>query len=181
MSSKKLISDEYRKLNEQLHSNVMRYGLIGKRLFDIMNFLQAEAPKSVLDYGCGKGRLGNFIRGYYKDWQSYDPGIDKYSEIPNKKFEVVICFDVMEHVEEEYIENVLEHIHSCTDRLVFFYISTEPSSRILPDGRNTHITLKSEIEWLCILDKYFTLRTFKEQQPAGFYAVCAPRNEIKKS
>ena len=147
-----MISDEYRKLNEHLHETHDDYGTYGwilaGHVFRACNMLQTT---DVLDYGCGKGTLNlNLPFGI----QCYDPAVFKYSA-PPQPADVVVCCDVMEHVEPEYLDAVLDHLVSLTKHVCLFMIHTRPAKKFLPDGRNAHISLHDEKWWLDKLGQYF--------------------------
>ena len=45
----------------------------------------------------------------------------------------------MEHIEEEYLDEILIEISQITMKLCYFSIATVPAKKILSDGRNAHI------------------------------------------
>lgn len=106
---------------------------------------------SLLDYGSGKGE--QYGEPYYlgKSWgievECYDPGYPKFSRLPQRKFDGVLCCDVMEHIPEDAIDFTLQQIFSLAKLFVFFVITTVPAKKILPDGRNCHVTVKPEEWW----------------------------------
>lgn len=61
---------------------------------------------SILDFGCGQGVFGKIAKkfGYQAFGYDIDPqsAADFYSlkEIPNRFFDAVVCFDVIEHVDD---------------------------------------------------------------------------------
>ena len=71
------------------------------------------------------------------DYYPYDPVFPEYG--PPKKADIVCCIDVLEHVEEEYLTNVLDELKKITMKLGFFTIATEPADKFLKDGRNAHL------------------------------------------
>ena len=109
--------------------------------------------QDVLDYGCGNGHLG---RGLGFPIQEYAPAIPGKDGEPVPA-QVVYCGDVMEHVEEECVNDVLAHIKSLVKPggAAVFIISTIKSMKILPSGRNAHITVKSGDEWKRLLGEHF--------------------------
>jgi 2-polyprenyl-3-methyl-5-hydroxy-6-metoxy-1,4-benzoquinol methylase len=77
----------------------------------------------------------------------YDPFVGEFAVEPEAA-DLVICTDVLEHVEQECTGAVLDHIQSLTKRLVFFSISLVKAEKILADGRNAHINLPGAEFWL---------------------------------
>lgn len=78
------------------------------------------------------------------DVTNYDPAT--YPDLPSPH-ELVLCIDVMEHVERESVPEVLKHIRSLTKKAAFFVISCQPAIKKLEDGRNAHITIEPPHWW----------------------------------
>jgi len=94
-----------------------------------------------------------------QDVYLYDPGVAKYSIYPSKKYDGVICTDVIEHIPEDDIMNFIQDIFDLSEKFVFIVIALKPASKHFDDGKNIHLCLKSKDEW----DKIFT--EFKEKYP----------------
>lgn len=107
--------------------------------------------KTVLDYGCGKANAWDKYK--LKDrWKLdrvtlYDPGVEQYLKPPTEVSELVICTDVMEHVPDHLIEEVLDDIDRCASDMIFLGISTRPATKQLVDGTNAHATVKPKHWW----------------------------------
>jgi hypothetical protein len=137
-----LITEAYRALNAELHQTSADFGKGGAKVAQYLDELTEKyKTQDVLDYGCGKGRL-KLVRPYVKN---YDPCVPEFSDLPAPA-DIVICRDVMEHVEYECIDEVLDHISVLARKAVYFNIGTRPAGKCLPDGRNTHISLHP-VEW----------------------------------
>ena len=103
-------------------------------------------PKSILDYGCGVSPLLDMIENVeQKAW--YDPALKKYSKLPEGKFDLVLCTDVLEHIPEDLLEEFWTSIQSKSDKAIFV-ISTRTAKSLLPNGRNCHETVKPTKWWL---------------------------------
>ena len=76
---------------------------------------------------------------------------------------MVICTDVVEHVETECTFAVLDHIASLTKRVAGFSISLVPAVKVLSDGRNAHINLRAQEFWLRELNKRFIVAEAKSR------------------
>jgi hypothetical protein len=61
---------------------------------------------------------------------------------------MVVCTDVLEHIEPEHLDAVLRHVCSLAKKAVFLQIATRPAKKCLPDGRNAHLTVQSAEWWL---------------------------------
>jgi SAM-dependent methyltransferase len=57
--------------------------------------------KNVLDYGCGADSLlKTFLKYGTKSYDCYDPYIEGMNTLPTKKYDVIVCFCVLEEVED---------------------------------------------------------------------------------
>lgn len=152
------ISENYRKLNEQLHAENKQFGNNGhKYLHHVLSLCKQLNTQDILDYGCGKGMLAQQLPFPIRE---YDPAIEKHKELPEPA-ELVVCTDVIEHLEEEYLDAVLDHIKSLTKKLAYLVISIEPAMKTLPDGRNAHLIVKPYQWWIEKLLSKFELHNFQ--------------------
>lgn len=144
-----LITPEYRRMQEVLHAAPEGYGGKGSKWVNtVAGLVHATSSTSVLDYGCGRGSLGRALREIYPKLSvfEYDPAIPEKRELP-KPADLVVCTDVLEHVEGPQVPAVLLHLRSLTQRAAFVVISLVPSAKILTDGRGAHVTLESTTWW----------------------------------
>jgi hypothetical protein len=111
-------------------------------------------PGTVLEYGCGQSLLYKNLILDGTDWVRYDPAIPALSEISIDKADMVVNTDVLEHIPEADIDDVLKHIRSFSPN-VFFNISTRLAREILPDGTNAHCTVWDADTWLARLRRFF--------------------------
>jgi hypothetical protein len=150
-----LISKEYREMNRQLHAEHPTYGISAGHFRDFVYGLwKVEGYKTILDWGCGKGVLKQLLPDL--PIAEYDPAIDGKDAIPQPA-ELVVCFDVLEHVEPEYLNAVLRHLQGLTGQKLAFNIATRPANKTLPDGRNAHLSLHDEAWWRRKLLGYFQI------------------------
>lgn len=168
----KLISEDYAQTLRFMHCNP-RWGRDGAKWLHIVSELLASTgAKSVLDYGCGKGVLKERLEPLWAHagvrFSEYDPGIKGKDKPPAYTSDIVVCTDVMEHVEPECVHAVLTHIRSLTAKRVLFVISLRPARALLPNGNNAHITLQPPEWWLDALEL------------AGFVAVDGELKEGKE-
>lgn len=109
-------------------------------------------PKSLLDYGCGSGL--QYHKERLQDWFGvmpylYDPAVPLFETppAPDAKFDGIICSDVMEHIAERDIPSTLQYLTTAAQMFIFFTICCRPARRLLPDGRNAHVTVRPESWW----------------------------------
>jgi 2-polyprenyl-3-methyl-5-hydroxy-6-metoxy-1,4-benzoquinol methylase len=162
------ITDDYRKLNAELHKNNIHYGIGGhKHAENVFNLSKDLNTQDVLDYGCGKGYLADNLP--FKI-QKYDPAIPVYAELPTPA-DIVVCTDVLEHVEPECLKAVLEHLHSLVKQVGLLTIAFQASKKNLPDGRNTHLIQRNKIWWMLKLSKKFDITFFQAFEKYGVFLV----------
>lgn len=144
-----LISDQWRKLNAQLHEQRPDFGSkhIPKRIATLGKLARDTKSTDILDYGCGKGALLK-ESGFRFAIRGYDPAVPEFSAMPAPAH-LVACWDVLEHVEPEYLDNVLDDIERLATKAVHLIIATRPdSTKLMPDGRNPHLIIKPAEWWL---------------------------------
>ena len=134
---------DYKQLQQQFHEECATYGTSGTAA-RIVKSLSEQIGGTVLDYGCGKQALKKALPDVeIVGYDPFIPGLDKEPEAAD----IVVCADVMEHVEVEYVRGVLDHIQSLTKKVAVFIIQCAPAQKTLPDGRNAHITLMPHDWW----------------------------------
>src|SRR3990172_4782895 len=99
MSEAGLITEEYRKMQQQLHENP-NYGVASVEYAPLVaNVIEMVGATELLDYGAGKGRLGQTLPQYLKrplKIRHYDPAMPQWSA-PPEPCAFVACIDVLEH------------------------------------------------------------------------------------
>ena len=148
-----LLTETYRALNKELHSNPV-YGLSGYKWAKPVSDLCGKlGTVDVLDYGCGKksleGALGFSIK-------NYDPCIEGLDS-PPEPADVVACTDVLEHIEPECIDAVLDDLKRVVLHTGFFVIANRAATKNLPDGRNAHLIQQPARWWLPKLCERFDI------------------------
>ena len=117
----------------------MGYSL-SKWIIKIKDIIKINNCNSIIDFGCGKGflyknkfQIGEVEYNNLSEfWQIqnihlYDPGVEEYSIYPNKKYDGVICTDVIEHIPEvdviEFIDELLQKANA-NDQIKLGVMST---------------------------------------------------------
>jgi len=165
-----LISDNYKKLNIDLHERNSKYGRSGAGSIGVVLELSHDYnSKDILDYGCGKGELLAMIRDAMASKppiiaeclvraDGYDPAIEEYSALPSPA-ELIVSTDAFEHFEPENLDAILGHIAATMTKRGFFVIATHRAKAILPDGRNAHLIQEGEDFWMERLQDHFQFVT----------------------
>lgn len=145
---------------EELHASPRQFfrgRSLTTHLPDLFSIVEGSNVKSILDYGCGKAELWekHGLRGLLKVKKIflYDPGYVKFQARPIIPADLVVCVDVMEHIPENCVDEVLNDIESLSKKAILFSISTREAAKLLPNGENAHVTIKPEEWWMEKINK----------------------------
>ena len=166
------ISDQYRAENARQHTESQGYGERGyKHLDDVLHLRNREGCTTALDYGCGKATLAKYARRVTDmPIACYDPCVPEFSAEPAPA-ELLICTDVLEHVEPLALNDVLEHMHNLCQKAFYFQIACREAKRVLSDGRNAHLLIRDPYFWFDTLRRYFDITDFRAL-PGHSVVVC---------
>jgi hypothetical protein len=140
-----LITDEYKSMQAELHKNP-EYGVSSTLYAPIVDMVIAQYQiKELLDYGAGKCRLRDSLEHPVK-YTPYEPSNPLWDATP-EPCELVACIDVLEHIEPELLDNVLDDLKRLVLAYGIFTIHTGAAMKILPDGRNAHLTQENWDWW----------------------------------
>lgn len=172
MIDKTLITEEYRKMQQHLHENP-KYGVASIGYAPLVaQVIELIGAQELLDYGAGKGRLGQTLKQHLKrplNIAHYDPAIPEWSASP-APCGLVACIDVLEHIEPDLIDNVLDDLQRVTRGVGIFTVDTGAAIKVLPDGRNAHLIQQPVAWWLAKFLSRFELNRF-ERMEKGFWAI----------
>lgn len=140
-----LVSAGYRATLAAMHGS-KRWGADGHKHADAVREIAAKiGATTILDYGCGREELARAMAP--QRVSGYDPGIPGKEAMP-KPCELVVCTDVLEHVEPDRLDNVLGHLSALAGKALYLVIALRPANAILPDGRNAHLSLAPAEVWV---------------------------------
>ena len=158
------------KASRELHENSQSYGPASsyfedssiKRLFGIPYGIkkvnERSRIRSVLDFGAGRGGLVLALKktlGNQISITGFDPGVKEFSDKPKRKFDVITCIDVLEHVDRYSIDGVLNEIKNLMAGFMIFVIDLMPAEKSLADGRNAHILIAPPEYWASKINQAF--------------------------
>lgn len=172
-----LISEEFRQLNWQLHQDKPTFGMGGSRHRDtVLKLMKDMGTNSVLDYGCGKGMLAKALD--VPIWE-YDPAIPEKSASP-KPADIVVCTDVLEHIEVDKLNFVLDDLRRCVKKVGYFVISTRKAVKTYANGANTHNIVQGKEWWDKQLRKFFDIGTIIEKEKGTeLHIVVGPKTNAQ--
>jgi len=154
----------------------------------LINVIKENNSKTLLDYGCGKAipysKKECKSIGLRKPVQElcnlnsfdlYDPAYPKYNKLSKKKYDIVVCTDVMEHIAEQDIDYVLKDILSHSKKTVFLNISCQPALKHFKKGKfkgqNVHVSVFHGTWWS---DKVKNI--WNDFQRLKIYMICVGKD-----
>jgi hypothetical protein len=176
------ISTDYLEQQRKLHEK-SEYGVASLSFAPIVaEVIRQTGCKSVSDYGAGKKRLLEGLRQAGINpplYFPYDPAFPEYGE--PRPADLVCCIDVLEHIEPEFVDNVIADLSMITTNLGFYSIHMGPAAKMLSDGRNAHLIQKPSSWWLKKLTDYFEVLQLQTHQlmGQGIWLVVTPKADLK--
>jgi hypothetical protein len=135
-----------------------------------------EELPSLLDYGCGKGafmvemtrlKLFRYIRGY-------DPAMPTFSARPTQRYDVVTCLDVLDQLEDAFVEAAIRDVAQFTGRVAMFNVITRQSPQF------AHLNPRSGPAWREIIAQRMRVSemTIRPSTPAEIAQGACPERVI---
>ena len=150
-----------------------RYGAACMKFMQQINkVVDDHRPATILDYGAGKRLLRKAIKSFDAELYEYDPGIPEIATAPIGVFDMVVCIDVLEHVEPECLADVLADIRAKTGTVAFLTIHTGPAGKFLPDGRNAHLIQQPVYWWLEQIRPLFRSLQWDKHGELTYSVIC---------
>jgi SAM-dependent methyltransferase len=148
------VSESWLQRHRDTHSRHAEFGTHRHPyLHDLINRLAAELTgaeqPSLLDYGCGKG---TFLRemsqsGRFRFVRGYDPAVTAFKLRPSQIYDLVVCLDVLDQAEDEFVEPIIEDVAQFAGRLAVFDVITVQTPRL------THLNPRSAATWKAIIGR----------------------------
>lgn len=157
----------------KLAHKIPDYGASGHKHVDIVRqLINAYRTSDILDYGCGKQCLSDALSIPVRGYDPALPGLDAEPE----PADIVVCTNVLECIEEQDLDEVLEHINSLTKSTCLFIVATRPALKFFHDGSNLHRTIKPAGWWVRKITDHMDLQQFALSQGADeFMMTCFPK------
>lgn len=157
------ISEEYRAVLEKTHkgSGERGWGNTGsvKYLKPTLNLMERYNVTEMLDYGAGWGGMKAKMAELKPTVivHEYEPARPEVA-MPAEPCDFVVCHDVLEHIEPEYLDAVLLDLKRVINKFGYFSVCTVPALKKLSDGRNAHLIVEEFEWWLVKLAPHFHIR-----------------------
>ena len=119
----------------------------------IGRLVRAYKARTLLDYGCGRGDAYHSPHKVYRQWglkrsdvALYDPAFKKHEILPPRRFDAVLCSDVLEHIPEPDLDPFIADLFNHAKKFVWASVCCRPAKKTFPDGTNLHVTV-APFEW----------------------------------
>ena len=134
-----------------------------KFIVDVLHWLQWFNPKSAFIHGAGMGYRVHCFEYFgvkssgidiseHAIKNSYGLAKGKIKKSwPKEKFDLVISYDVFEHLKDKDVDIALKNLHKTCGKYFLFGITSKDNPNFPLD--KTHINSKSMIEWSNIIEK----------------------------
>jgi hypothetical protein len=154
ITPERLISAESLAEQRRLHAAPRGFGGRGDRWAGVVDEVARQHQcRTILDYGCGQGALGLVLRNAGWAVAEYDPAIEGKDGLPGPA-DMVVCTDVLEHVESDRIYRVAGHLAALTQRVLVVVVALVETDKRLSDGRSAHVLLRSVPWWRTLLEAH---------------------------
>lgn len=161
------LEDQLPGMYREMHAAGAFQGLSWEpHLRDLKNFLSFRESGRILDYGCGP--LGGLAKHYGQGVVAYDPFVEKFAADPWKQdFTTFFSCDVMEHLTLEQLHQLMRRLCKVEKiRFLFIVLSTRPANKLLPNGLNAHLTIRTAQWWKGFFDASLGLHFAPEVEKA---------------
>ena len=126
---------------------------IGPYVEHIAELVRESGAQTLLDYGCGAGEQYTKSAGTRRGASCRRSTIQRCQNsrvLPCGQFDGVICTDVLEHVPEDELDEVIADLVRLSRLWCFVSVCCRPAkpNKNLPGGINAHVTIRPQAWWL---------------------------------
>lgn len=186
---------EWEKVEDDKYSDLYENGYPDGDPEKLPKWAKTDYNGSVLDLGCGKGRLSLMYSNYigvdvaasviamnkekYPNKEFIHCGMSEVNEIlSDRKFDLVVCADVIEHLPPDEVVSVIKHIGHIDANLFLFGVSTRASRLLAKNGDNLHLTVMPPKKWIEIFEKYYKILDWHMANTSLIYIKCIKKEEL---
>jgi 2-polyprenyl-3-methyl-5-hydroxy-6-metoxy-1,4-benzoquinol methylase len=148
--------------------------MVGLARYNFVNRVLNDKGLTVLDFGCGSGYGSRVLKEHFSDVTSFDVYPDGYlpegidvcqdiTEVMKKKYDVVTCFEVIEHMDQNAQGKLMADLQSLLSERGTLFISTVRKMDPPPteNRKKEHVRELSFDELLAFCqDKFHNVYTF---------------------
>lgn len=130
-----------------------RHPYLHELMKEIAGELTAGERPTLLDYGCGKGA---FLRemtqsGLFRFARGFDPAVAAFKPRPSQVYDLVVCLDVLDQAEDEFVEPILEDVAQFVGRFAVVDVITVQTPRL------SHLNPRPAAVWKEIIGRHLSI------------------------
>lgn len=94
-----------------------KYNFYTKNGYKHINyFIEKFKIKSIIDYGCGFGNGTKDLKNI--EVFKYDPYIEEYKEYPSNPADMIVCYNSLNDIEDQYFDAVIDSLYKLTNKIL---------------------------------------------------------------
>jgi hypothetical protein len=158
----------------------------------IIKEISKYSYKKIIDISSGRGVLIKLLQNKFSDIKICTTDIKKFNDIDvdfikldltNKieynniidKYDLLLCLDVLEHIEEEYIDDVLNFLSSISENFCFSIANHSD----IKNNYELHLIQKNKKWWNTKLKKYYKIiKTFNKYDNKLYCYILTKKNKL---
>lgn len=119
---------------------------------EIEKLVRATDSHYLIDYGSGYGEAWRELK-LHQQWgvqrvECYDPAVHRFEVKPVGEFDGVLCVDVLEHLREHHVRNVVTELFAYATKFIWASVCCRAAKKTFPDGKtNLHVTVQPYAWW----------------------------------
>jgi 2-polyprenyl-3-methyl-5-hydroxy-6-metoxy-1,4-benzoquinol methylase len=155
------------------------------RFQTVKNFVIENNITSVLDVGSGRGNVIKILNEVDSNIKITSCDLKKFhnyncefleldlcdknslSNLENKNYDLIVCLDVLEHVQKECVEDIFKTLSKISN----FTILTIANHSDIHNGVELHLIRENMSYWEPIIQKYFDILNFDEKYGGRLYLL----------
>lgn len=168
---------------------------IAPRYVAAINSINKNNIKTVLDVSAGRGQLTSLIKEKINSCEVFSTDIFNFGNFDNEHFfrldltnfkasdlatvfDAVVCLDVLEHLEEKYLNSILFELSKMAKN-IFISVANHPNEEILGGiPTELHLIQQPMVYWEELFDKYYNIMHQTELLlNRSFYFELVPKEE----
>lgn len=151
----------------------------------VESYITKNNPKTIIDMGSGRGNILKILNDKFDDLEITSCDLKKFhnydvpfyeinlcdtttfEKLNDKKFDLLCCLDVMEHLEKKCLDDVLNFFSRISKNCL---LTIANHSDIL-NGVELHLIQENMDYWSPVLEKYFIIENVKQEYNGRLYLI----------
>jgi len=179
MDYKKIYESSFNQTGYNLHpDNEFRFQFVN-------DYIKTNEINSIIDIGSGRGNILKIIKETYPNVEVTSTDIKKFHNIDvpffelnlcdtetydflnERKFDLLSCLDVMEHIEKKCVDDVLKFFSNISKKVLL----TIANHSDVQNGIELHVIQEGMNFWGPVIEKYFFIDDVEVQYNGRLYLL----------